>query len=117
MLLCQRAVGRSQAGLWEFPGGKVHGGELCEVALVRELFEELGCDVIVGERLSAVVHAYEEFTVRLVPFICRLAAESDPPQDLEHSEIKWLELGEVSSYPLAPADVPVLNELLARERI
>ena len=89
-------------------------GESCEIALKRELSEELGCDVTVGEELSAVMHAYADFSIRLVPFICFVAQDSVQPSAMEHSEIKWVELAEVSSYELAPADIPILNELLTR---
>ena len=111
VLLCQRPLEKSQGGLWEFPGGKVDSGETCESALMRELTEELGCKVIVGERLSEVEHNYGDFSVSLVPFICRLAKDSPAPQALEHIEIKWLKLNELLSNKLVPADVAIVNEL------
>lgn len=107
LLLCQRPNGKTQAGLWEFPGGKVDEGESEVSALERELLEELACIVIVGEALTPVVHHYDEFSIRLIPFLCCCEME---PKALEHQAIEWVELQRVSGYDLAPADVPIFEE-------
>jgi 8-oxo-dGTP diphosphatase len=108
-LLCQRPVGKSQAGLWEFPGGKIDEGESAQQALVRELQEELGCTVIVGDCLSSVVHRYEALTIELIPFHCGVS--DGKPTALEHQAIEWLRLEEFANYAMAPADEPIVEEL------
>ena len=108
-LLCQRPEGKGQAGLWEFPGGKIEDGESAQLALVRELQEELGCSVTVGEGLPFVVHHYEEFTIELIPFHCRISGGK--PTALEHQAIEWVRLEEFADYALAPADEPIVEEL------
>ena len=107
ILLCQRPEGKSQAGLWEFPGGKVEDAESPQEALARELREELGCVAIVGEALTAVVHDYGSFSIQLQPFLCRLEGE---PQALEHQALEWVPFAEMEGYALAPADVPIVQE-------
>ncbi|MEO1857726.1 MAG: 8-oxo-dGTP diphosphatase MutT [Rubritalea sp.] len=108
-LLCQRPEWKSQAGLWEFPGGKIEEGETAQQALVRELREELGCDVTVGKALSSVVHHYEEFAIELVPFFCYVIGGE--PMTLEHQSIEWVRLEVLCDYVLAPADEPIVEEL------
>ena len=107
LLLCQRPEGKAQAGLWEFPGGKVDEGESLLEALKRELREELGCAVSVADALTPVVHHYDGFSIRLIPFLCRCASE---PKALEHQAIEWVVLEELGAFELAPADVPIFEE-------
>lgn len=109
ILVCLRPEGKSLAGLWEFPGGKVEVGESGEVALKRELLEELGCVVEVGEALSAVEHDYGDFRIRLRPFRCLL--ESGEVRALEHADVRWLERSELGSVDFAGADLPILREI------
>jgi 8-oxo-dGTP diphosphatase len=109
ILLCQRPEGKSQAGLWEFPGGKVDAGESEEEALKRELLEELGCEVEVGLELTPVVHHYDGFSIRLIPFLVTCLNE---PKALEHAAIEWVDVTRVRAYDLAPADVPIFEEYL-----
>lgn len=112
ILLARRPEGKRLAGLWEFPGGKVEGGETPQEAMHRELKEELECRVIVTRPLTPVVHAYEWGTIELHPFICQLAAGSPPPHPHEHSELAWAKVEDLHSYELAPADLPVVEQLL-----
>ncbi|MFC5050651.1 (deoxy)nucleoside triphosphate pyrophosphohydrolase [Rubritalea spongiae] len=107
LLLCQRPEGKAQAGLWEFPGGKVEAGESEREALARELLEELGCEFEIGEALTPVEHDYGDFLIRLIPFRCRCLGT---PKALEHQAIEWVSMDQVKSYDLAPADVPILAE-------
>lgn len=74
-------------GLWEFPGGKVEVGEQAAEALARELREELGIGVVVGEPLSPVIWDYGRGPFRLLPFHCAISDGS--PEPLEHSELRW----------------------------
>lgn len=108
-LLCQRPEGKSQAGLWEFPGGKIEHGESAQQALCRELEEELGCVVTVGEALTPVEHHYGSFVIELLPFRCTLT--EGEPRALEHQAIEWLQLESFGAYALAPADEPIVREL------
>lgn len=95
---------------WEFPGGKIEAGESCGECLVRELQEELGVHISVGEPLQPATHSYEDFTVTLYPFLCRLL--SGEPTLHEHTEIAWLPPAELPALDWAEADLPVISEYL-----
>jgi 8-oxo-dGTP diphosphatase len=110
VLACRRSLDRHLGGLWEFPGGKVEAGEAPESALARELLEELGIVVDVGERLDAVVEWSDgAVTIRLTGFRCVI--RSGEAQALEHDEIRWCGLGELSGLDWAEADVPLVEEI------
>lgn len=110
VLVCRRGEGKSLAGLWEFPGGKVEADESPEQALVREMREELGIGIEVREPRPAVDWTYGETTLRLLPFVCRIL--SGEPRALEHAELRWCEMAEFSQLEWAPADVPVWRDYL-----
>lgn len=112
VLLAQRAPGKSQAGKWEFPGGKIDGAESAESCLKREIREELGCEIEVGEPLTPVSHAYPGGKITLIPFRCRVVAGS--PQALEHAALAWTGAEQLGSYDLAEADRPIAGEYLAK---
>lgn len=112
-LACRRPEGKHLGGLWEFPGGKVDAGEMPDAALERELGEELGIKVEVGERLREVRWDYGSVVVRLMPFLCKIM--SGKPQPFEHSEVRWTTLAEAGGLEWAPADIPILEELALRE--
>lgn len=114
LLLAQRPPGKHLAGLWEFPGGKVEPGESPRDAVLREIAEELGCAIIVGQALSPVTHAYEKVTVRLIPFLARLAAEEARPETREHAALRWVARDEITRFPMPEADAPIVAEWLAR---
>ena len=111
-LAALRGPGQSNAGLWEFPGGKIRTGETAEAALVRELREELGIDVSVRTALTANRHAYPDLTIELIPFIC--SHFRGEPRPREHTEVRWVTVQEAQALEWAPADVPVLREYLDR---
>lgn len=111
VLLAQRPPGKKLGGLWEFPGGKVEHGEAAEAALHRELHEELGCSVRVTQTLPPLAHEYAWGSIELIPFICELAPGSSEPHPHEHSALAWVEHEKIATYPLAPADVPLLTAL------
>ncbi|MCA0962683.1 8-oxo-dGTP diphosphatase MutT [Salipiger bermudensis] len=108
ILLAQRPEGKSMAGLWEFPGGKVEPGESPEVALIRELQEELGIDTWESclAPLTFASHAYESFHLLMPLFACR--KWQGTPQSKEGQALKWVHARDLKSYPMPPADVPLI---------
>lgn len=112
LLACRRAEGKHLGGKWEFPGGKVEEAESAEDALIRELKEELSITVETGPQLTSVVHDYGRGPIRLIPFLCRIAAGQ--PSAHEHSELRWCNPSELPSLDWAQADLPILAEFLQR---
>ena len=98
-------------GLWEFPGGKLEPGETVEACIVREIQEELGIEISVGERLIAVEHTYTHFRVTLYVHHCRHL--SGNPQPLECDEIRWVTLAEIEEYPFPKANIQIIDALKA----
>jgi 8-oxo-dGTP diphosphatase len=96
---------------WEFPGGKVHEGESEEDCIVREIREELGIDIELVQRLTPAEWDYGTFAIRLIPFIARYTGGII--QLAEHRDAQWLTRNELGTLDWAPADLPILNELLA----
>ena len=111
VLVAQRPPGKSLAGLWEFPGGKIEAGETPEAALVRELAEELGIAVAPGELapLAFVSHAYPDFHLGMLAFTCRHWA--GVPDGLQGQPLRWASLDELHQLPMPPADAPILAAL------
>lgn len=110
-ILCAlRSEKMSLPNLWEFPGGKIEPGEKPEETLVREIKEELDCEIIVGEFICQVVHEYPGFNIDLSSFEAEIL--SGEPEALEHSEIKWLEIGDLKKLEWASADIPTVEKLL-----
>lgn len=108
VLLAQRPEGKSMAGLWEFPGGKVEEGETPEAALIRELHEELGIETW-GSCLAPLTfasHSYEDFHLLMPLFICR--KWQGQPQSREGQRLKWVRGADLRSYPMPPADIPLI---------
>ncbi|MCB2129310.1 MAG: (deoxy)nucleoside triphosphate pyrophosphohydrolase [Rhodobacteraceae bacterium] len=108
VLLSQRPEGKSLAGLWEFPGGKVEPGETPEAALIRELFEELGIDTWKSclAPLSFASHSYESFHLLMPLFACR--KWKGIPQAREGQKLAWVRARDLASYPMPPADIPLI---------
>jgi 8-oxo-dGTP diphosphatase len=106
LLVAQRPPGKALAGKWEFPGGKVEPGEVPAACLARELREELGVEVRVGEPLPPCLHRYGDRTIRLLPFRCEIVAGALRAH--EHTAVRWCTLEEIAALELAAADVPVL---------
>ena len=111
----KRPPGRSLAGLWEFPGGKVEQGESPEHALIRELAEELGIDIAPADLspLTFASHSYPDFHLLMPLFLCkRWRGEATPH---EGQELAWVKPTELAAYAMPPADEPlkaVLHSLL-----
>ena len=108
VLLAQRPEGKSMAGLWEFPGGKVEPGETPEAALIRELKEELGIDTWQSclAPLTFASHAYQEFHLLMPLFVCRRWQGTAAPH--EGQALAWVRPGSLRDYPMPPADLPLL---------
>ena len=113
ILVSQRPEGRSLAGLWEFPGGKLEPGERPEQALVRELAEELG--LVVGEAcltpLSFASHAYPAMHLLMPLFLCR--RWKGIAQGREGQALRWLRPRDLAGLPMPPADAPLIPTLIA----
>ncbi len=113
VLLAQRPQGKSMAGLWEFPGGKIEPGETPEHALIRELHEELGIDTWASclAPLTFASHSYETFHLLMPLFICRKWKGTPAPR--EGQVLKWARAKELRDYPMPAADsplIPILRE-------
>ena len=111
VLLAQRPPGKSMAGLWEFPGGKVDPGETPEEALIRELAEELGIDTTASclAPLAFASHGYEEFHLLMPLFACR--KWQGTPQAREGQALRWVRVADLHLYPMPPADMPLVAQL------
>ena len=111
ILLAQRPEGKSMAGLWEFPGGKVDPGETPEHALVRELHEELGIETATSclAPIAFASHAYEKFHLLMPVFACR--KWNGTPQAREGQTLKWVAPMELTKFPMPPADLPLIGLL------
>jgi 8-oxo-dGTP diphosphatase len=109
ILLAQRPAHKHLPLKWEFPGGKVEPGEDPAAAIVREIREELGCDIIITQSLPRFIHRYERVTIKMIPFVCRLANGTAEPHPHEHVAVVWLKSGGLLDYDLAAADLPVMK--------
>jgi 8-oxo-dGTP diphosphatase len=109
VLICRRKEGKSLAGYWEFPGGKIEPGETVEECLMRELKEELGLEVEIKRHFLTVTHAYSETTIKLSSFICGCSDAEIVLTD--HDAYKWVEVSELMNWRLAPADVAIAEAL------
>jgi 8-oxo-dGTP diphosphatase len=111
VLLAQRPAGKSMAGLWEFPGGKVEAGERPEESLIRELKEELG--IVVQEEclapLTFASHLYPDFHLLMPLYVCR--RWEGIVQAREAQTLKWVRPNDLRSYPMPPADEPLIPHL------
>ena len=108
LLITQRYPDAHLGGLWEFPGGKPEPGERQEDALVREIREELGAAVSVGERIETVEWQYPDKRVSLTFFRCALSGE---PQPLEGQEMAWVRTADLSRYQFPEADAALIERL------
>ena len=108
ILLALRPEGKSLAGLWEFPGGKVETGETPEAALIRELSEELGIETKSSclAPLTFASHSYEDFHLLMPLFACRRWQGIPSPK--EGQNLAWVRAGDLRNYPMPPADIPLI---------
>lgn len=110
LLLAQRPAHKHLPLKWEFPGGKVEPGEDPAAAIVREIREELGCEITVVRVLPHFLHDYQTVVIEMMPFVCALAESSPTPHPHEHVAVAWVKPADLAGYDLAPADLPVLAD-------
>ncbi len=108
VLLTRRPAGKSMAGLWEFPGGKIEDGETPEAALIRELHEELGIDTWQSclAPLTFASHSYAEFHLLMPVFVCR--KWQGQLQAREGQDMKWVRVADLRTFDMPPADTPLI---------
>ncbi len=108
VLIAERPEGKSMAGLWEFPGGKVEPGETPEAALIRELQEELGIGTWESclAPLTFASHSYDDFHLLMPLFACR--KWEGTPASREGQALKWVFAKDLRNYPMPPADLPLI---------
>lgn len=111
VLIAQRPEGRSMAGLWEFPGGKIEAGETPEAALIRELQEELGIGTWESclAPLTFASHGYADFHLLMPLFACR--KWEGTPRGREGQALAWVRPVTLRDYPMPPADLPLIPVL------
>jgi 8-oxo-dGTP diphosphatase len=112
VLVAQRPDGKSMAGLWEFPGGKIEARETPEETLIRELNEEIGVDTQSSclAPLTFASHAYEEFHLLMLLYVCR--KWQGTPRPLEAKALRWMRPRELRDIAMPPADVPLIAPLI-----
>jgi A/G-specific adenine glycosylase len=109
ILIDRRLPGGVFGGFWEFPGGKIEAGETVEACIQREIREELGIEIEVGERLITIDHAYTDYRVTLMVHRCRYV--SGEPQPIECDEIRWVTLDQLDQYSFPKANVEIIKAL------
>lgn len=109
ILCAQRGPSKSLPLKWEFPGGKIEEGESPQEALRREINEEMGCEIEIGEQVEHTVYEYDFGLVHLTTYYCKLL--EGKPILTEHVSIKWLSPNELKSLDWAPADIPAIEKL------
>lgn len=113
ILCAQRGPNGSLPNMWEFPGGKIEEGETPRGALVREITEELECQVEVGDEVETTRHEYDFGVVTLTTFFCTLM-NSGTPNLTEHASVQWLPPQELGTLDWAPADIPAIEMIQKR---
>jgi 8-oxo-dGTP diphosphatase len=109
VLIARRKPGASQAGMWEFPGGKVRQGETPAECLKREIREELGLDIAVGTFMGESIHAYADQSIRLLAYCARI--EAGAPVLNDHAEVEWVRFDELGRFTFCAADMPFVRML------
>ena len=112
VLIARRPAGKTLAGLWEFPGGKVEAGERPEIALIREMKEELAIDVAESclAPLTFASHVYTDFHVLMPLYVCR--RWKGIVHASEGQELQWAKPVRLRDYPMPPADLPLIPHLI-----
>ncbi|MTD90323.1 (deoxy)nucleoside triphosphate pyrophosphohydrolase [Corynebacterium hiratae] len=111
-LACRKAPGKSLAGMWEFPGGKIEEGETPKEALAREIEEELSVIATVGDKVTTTVYEYVFATIELTTFLC--TKDSGELVLSDHDATRWVTPTEARELDWAPADIPAVKLLSSR---
>ncbi|MEH7514276.1 8-oxo-dGTP diphosphatase MutT [Gottfriedia acidiceleris] len=110
-ILCAlRSPDMSIPNSWEFPGGKIEKNEKPEEALVREIQEELGCEISIADLVEDVIHEYPNIIVNLITYEAKII--SGAPVANEHAKIEWKEISDLKELEWAPADLPTVEKLI-----
>lgn len=117
VLMAERPAGKSMAGLWEFPGGKIEPGERPEDCLIRECREELGIEIDAAalSPLTFASHAYDDFHLMMPVWTCR--QWRGEPRGCEGQKLKWVAPDALDSLPMPPADIPLLPAIRAAQNM
>jgi 8-oxo-dGTP diphosphatase len=110
ILIAQRGEGQHLEGFWEFPGGKQENGETLEDCLQREILEELSINISVGSHIMTTPHQYDKKSINLHAFHGYYLDGELTLKD--HSDIKWVSIGELVDFEFAPADKPIIKHLM-----
>lgn len=109
ILIDRRLQSGEMGGFWEFPGGKIEPDETVEECVKREIQEELGIEVAVGDRLTTISHDYATFKVTLLVHHCQYL--SGEPQTIECEEIRWVKVEEIDQYTFPEANIKIIDIL------
>lgn len=112
ILIARRASRKHLGGYWELPGGKLIEGESEEFCLEREIREEMGIKIEVGDFFMQNKHEYENVTILLKAYICKFIEGEVQLND--HDSVEWVDITALSQYRFAPADVPIIDALINR---
>lgn len=110
VLICRRKPEKSLGGYWEFPGGKVEEAESYEESLLRELIEELNLKVQIKQHFFDTVHHYDKGAIELISFIC--STTGTVVESTDHDRLEWIKVSDLLNWELAPADIPIAQELI-----
>jgi 8-oxo-dGTP diphosphatase len=109
ILIDKRKPTGAMGGLWEFPGGKIEPGETVAECIVREIREELGIEIGVGEHLISIDHTYPNFSLTLIVHNCHHL--SGIPQPIECDEVKWVNVSELDNYQFPEANIQIIETI------
>lgn len=108
--ICQRSKNMTLPEMWEFPGGKIEQNESPEQALIREINEELDCDIVVDNHIDTSDFDYGHFSITISVYLCTLTNDTTPTIN-EHMDSAWISIDQFENYTFPPADLNALNKI------